>query len=179
MDWCPCGAVLNGPAMPRSASLAPAILVRRRDWKNMFKLCADKDIRSRSVPSFIAWTLPTVVRLQQRWWGVIRVATGLAQHERRTLRVALFRAFKNAHQHSGASVQTIKRRLEHLARLFPRVSDRATLVEPRIEIAGNHNSCAIYREPRRDLARLIRIHHDDEIGAGDGRWRERSRAISR
>jgi len=92
---------------------------------------------------------------------------------------ALFRALENAYECRSATVQTIERRFEHIAGPIPRISDRATRVELRIEIAGNHNRGAIPGKQSSDLARLIRIHHDHEIRAADGRLSERARPILR
>lgn len=81
--------------------------------------------------------------------------------------------FQNRNQDRGASVQAVKRFLEHLAWLIPRISDRAGLIEFRIQISGNHNSGAVYRKPRCYLLSLMRIHHDDEISPphhGGDKW---------
>ena len=74
-----------------------------------------------------------------------------------------FQASKNAHQGGGATVKAIERGLEHLRGLIERIYDRATRIELRIEIAGNHNSPASDREQTRYPAGLIGIHHDYEI----------------
>ena len=74
--------------------------------------------------------------------------------------------FQNRHQDRGASIQTVKRFLEYLAGLIPWISNRAGLIERRIQISGNHNSGAIYGKPRCNILRLARIHHDDEIRRG-------------
>lgn len=145
----------------------------------MPKFCIDNDIRLRL---FLPFATLGVANCGESATPVGGVSAALLQ-------VVLFwkhggtrfsrLTLKNANQHGRASIQTIKRCLEHFARLIPRVSDRAALVESRIEVSGDYNSGAIYPESRRDLASLIRIHYDDEIRAVHGRWRERPRAKSR
>ena len=88
-------------------------------------------------------------------------------------------AFQNGNQNRGASVQTVKRCLEHLTGLIPGVSDRAGLIEFRIQIPRDHNSGAIYGKPRSYLLPLERIHYDDEIRRGHHGGNERSRAEAR
>jgi hypothetical protein len=73
---------------------------------------------------------------------------------------------QNRNQDCGASVQTVKRFFEYVAGLIPRISNRAGLIERRIQISGNHNSGAIYGKPRCNILLLSRIHHDDEIRGG-------------
>jgi hypothetical protein len=172
-------AVSRRPASPRSASLAPPFL-------------PVEEIHNAPVSSARA----TTYRVGQRrhsatgsceLWCVCNSDGGASSEplwdslsaSEGTWKVVLFWTLKRGHQHGRASVQTIERRLEHIARLIPRIFDCATLVEPRIEIAGNYDSCAVYQEPRRDLTRLIRIHHDQKIRAPYRSWRERPRAMSR
>ena len=82
---------------------------------------------------------------------------------------------KHAHQGGGAAVESVEGGLEDVGRLVPRIGDRSARIERRIQVARNHNRRAHPREHRSELARLIGIHHDHEIRAGDGGARKRTR----
>lgn len=84
---------------------------------------------------------------------------------------------KNAGERLRASIQTIERRLEHIAGPVPRIGNSATRTGSWIEIARNHNSGAIYREHSREVMRLAGIHHYDEISAANSRGGQRAGAM--
>lgn len=92
---------------------------------------------------------------------------------------ASLRSLKNAHQRGRAAVQPSERRFEHIAGQIPRILNRASRVEQRIEIAGNNDRGAICREQSCDLARLAGIHHDDEVGVANDGLREWTRPVPR
>ncbi len=159
--------------------MAPTILRRQ-----CARLSARKSCRSNDIGRTIFTDSSS--RLAKVWYVRNSDVGGSAALRRLWLRRgftsladASFRALKNAHQGSGASVQTIERRLEHILGSIPRIYNRPTHVEPWIEIAGNHNSSAIYREHPWELTRLIGIHHDHKIGIANCRSCEWAGAMPR
>jgi hypothetical protein len=77
-----------------------------------------------------------------------------------------------------APIQAIECRLEHVAGPVPRVGNSAIRTGLWIQIAGNHNSSALYREHSRQVMRLVCIHYDDEISAPNVQGCKRAGAMA-